>query len=43
MNTLAINTYSSFLDHTITSLDMLEIKVAEREKRGHQASDTNHK
>lgn len=45
MNTLATNTYSSFLDHTATSLDMLEITetVAEREKRGHKASDTSHK
>lgn len=44
MNTLATNTYSPFLDHTVTSLDMLEITetVAEGE-RGHQASDTSHK
>lgn len=42
MNTLATNTYSSFLDHTVTSLDTLEITetVAERERPpsiGHQS------
>lgn len=33
MNTLATNTYSSFLDHTVTSLDMLEIRDSCRERK----------
>lgn len=45
MNTLATNTYSSFLDHTVTSLDTLEITetVAEREREAtkHQTPVTS--
>lgn len=45
MNTLATNTYSSFLDHTVTSLDTLEITETvaegEREATKHQTPVTS--